>query len=417
MADFGNFVSAEMRGTEEYTDVLNTPDIITTAEIINGLPDAFTRCFHFVGGSSREGLTFDGVSVATSNHLILSCYLKFTDLSPLSEYLFMKSTGGGSADVTSASFINFYLETDGDVRVTDTGGSTFATITTPFTVDTWHFVEIRIFPETGTDGDGEVQVWVDGVEALSNQTGLNLTTYVNHKGLAVGGSPTSGEQVYFAGINLIYNSTSATDRVTGSNADQRWEAVGPYTNNAGATATPDDDGPGTGGGGDNLDSGNWDDVDDIPFADATPAIYSSASNGSVYTDGGSFAGPSGDPNIDGDSNMKVVKYMMRAERGSGSPSSHRFYVGNDVDSPGGDGEFTPSLTTSPANYVLFSQNPTVLPLSTQNARMGFGRVSGAQAIEMRDMAAFVLHLPSLSVTVGLVLKGWIRGPIGHYIGR
>ena len=409
MADYHNFVSAGLQGTIEFNSVLNTPDIITTASILSGLPDAYDRCFHFVGGAAREGLTWsrDGVNktAPTADHVINGMYFKFSDLSPTTEYVFVSVTFDGGEAVVDISQTGFalILETDGDVRVVDEfDAGTIATINDPFTVDTWHRLEIRT---EHTDGDGEIQIWLDGSEILANQDPVDVASYVNTTHIAVGGSPTSSEEVYFASAYARVNSTATTDRVTGSDADQEWEVIGPYSHDK-TGASPDDDGGGTGGGGDNLDGDGalWQTTADIPFSDETKdtdvAEYDGTPlDGSCYTDGGSRAGPSGDSNIDGDSNIVAFKGIFRVERGTGGGSTHSLYFGNDNDAGGAGGKVDLTLITAPSNASIVSEDAAVMPLSTENARLGFG-VSGNQNIYLYDTAAFVLHLPDLGAGLG-----------------
>ncbi len=393
MADFGRHVSAVIQGTQLFAATLNTPDIVTTP--LTGLPDAYAHIFHFVGGSSREGLRWRNIAknqtTPIANHTIESFYYRFSDLSPTTEYRFFAATF--SAHVTVGSPLNLILETDGDVRVEDDDDATIATISSPFTVDTWHKIDVRYLPGTT---DGEVQIWVDNVEVLANQTGLNLDAFALMDNASVGGSPTSGEDVFFAGAAVIINSSAASDRIDGD-----FEILGPYQHDvSGAGTGPDDDGGNTGAGGDALD-GDGDDfstTSDIPFSDETQdtdlAEYDGTPlDGSLYCDGGgSKSGPSGDGNVDGDSNIKSAQYTFRAERGTGGGTTHSFYFGNSADAGGSAGKHDQTLTTGPVNYTVVSEDAAVMPLSTEFARVGFG-VVGAQNMYMHDMVCTLLHVP------------------------
>lgn len=393
MANFGQHVSASLQGTEEFSSVLNTPDIVTSP--LTGLPDAYARVFQFVGGSSREGLTWarDAVNqtAPSANHIIPSFYIRFSDLSPTTEFRFFASTGAATEDVTAGRSLNLILESGGDVRVEDNSASTISTITTPFTVNTWHKVDVRILPHPTTSG--EVQIWVDDQEVLSNQTGLSVSGYGFHDHFAVGGSPTSSEEVYFAAGSAIVNSSSVDDRIDGD-----FEIVGPYS--VGQTgAAPDDDGGGTGGGGDSLDGDGalWETTAEIPFSDETPdtdaAEYAGTPlDGSCYCDGGTRGGPSGDSNVDGDSNIKSAQYTFRAERGNGGGTTHAFYFGNSADSAGAAGLYNPTLD-GPTTFTFISEDAAVMPLSTEYARMGFG-VVGGRNIYMHEMVCTLLHVPA-----------------------
>ena len=191
MADFARHASAMLQGTEEYNLVVNTPDIVTSP--LTGLPSAYTHICHFVGGASREGLTWrvHGVNQTgpTADHIIATFYVRFSDLSPTTEYRCF-ALGSSSGSIINGTRLNFILETGGDVRVEDDADAEVATITGPFTVDTWHKIDIRYFPSATV---GEVQMWVDDTEVLANQTGQTFASHPSMVGVLVGGSPTSGE--------------------------------------------------------------------------------------------------------------------------------------------------------------------------------------------------------------------------------
>lgn len=403
MADFARHVAANLQGTEEFSDVLNTPDIVTTP--LTGLPDAYTHIFHFVGGSSREGLTWGrdaaNQTAPTANHIIESVYFRFTDLSPTTEYRFFAVAGGLSSDILVGKALNLILETDGDVRVEDDADATIATINSPFTVDTWHKIDVRLLP--GATNTGEVQIWVDNTEVLANQTGLDLASFLGMVSFAVGGSPTSSEEVYFAAGSTIINSTAASDRIDGD-----FEIVGPYQHDVSGAATgPDDDGGNTGAGGDALD-GDGDDfatTAEIPFSDETKDTDLAEYDGtpldcSLYCDGGgSKSGPSGDGDVDGDSNIKSAQYTFRAERGNGGGTTHSFYFGNSADAGGSAGKHDLTLAASPGNTTLVTEAAALMPLSTEFARLGFG-VAGAQNMYMHEMVCTLLHVPAAGGPTG-----------------
>lgn len=224
--------------------------------------------------------------------------------------------------------------------------------------------------------------------------------------------------MFFAGAQVIINSAAASDRL-----DDDFEIVGPYS--IGQTgATPDDDGGNTGDATpDALDGDGqlWETTAEIPFSDETKnsdlAEYDGTpKDGSCYCDGGTRGGPSGDGDVDGDSNIKSAQYTFRAERGTGAGSTHSFYFGNQTDAGGTAGKHDQSLGTSPLNYTVVSEDAAVMPLSTQNARMGFG-VVGAQNMYMHEMVCTLLHVPSAAAAanpkgpLGMPLHGPFGGPI------
>ena len=422
MADYGNFVSAELQANnEEFTDTLNTPDIITTASILNGLPAAYSRCFHFVGGSSLEGLTWtrdvDNQTPPTTNHIIGSVYIRFSHLTPDTEYRFFGFAPTLIADVFGNLVPDFFLETNGDVRIEDATNATITTINSPFTVDTWNHIEIRMLPASGSGS--EMQVWINGIEELGNTTGLELDTHTNMDFLVVGGSPTATEEVYFASGLSIVNSTAATDRITGSDADQEWEVTGPYVNDLGAGDTaPDENGAGTGAG-TSLDTAGWGDMAVVPI-DTAEGEYSDAGgakDGSVYTDGaanpaGSGGGPSGDPNIDTDAAIVAAKFISQLRRGNGGGTTHTHYWGNSADAGGSD---VVTLSTANALFNAVTEAATEKPLSTEFMRQGFGKSSGGREIFCSVLVSTLLHLP-VAITARNALSGATYPDQNYFVG-
>ncbi len=419
MVEFARHASAMLQGTEEFSDVLNTPDIVTTP--LTGLPSAYTHIFQFVGGSSVEGLTFardsENGTPPTADHVINSFYIRFSDISPTTEYAFFALAAANTVDITGDLKFSLVLETDGDIRVRDAAEATIATITDPLTVDTWHRFEIRHFPNAGSSA--EVQIWLDGSEILSNQTGETTASHNNTDFVVMAGSPTGGETVFFAGGFAQINSSSASDRL-----DSDFEIVGPYSIGQASTATPDDDGGGTDGGGDDLDGNgtDWATTAEIPFSDETKdtdaAEYDGDDvDGSCYCDGGTRGGPNLDSNVDGDSNIKNAQYTFRCERGNGGGDpGYTLYFGNNVDAGGSPGLWAPgtALFNSPVNFTVSSEHADVMPLSGQTARMGGGTASEPRSLYFHEMACTLLHVPGAAATaLNLIMAPYVPAQRGR----
>jgi hypothetical protein len=389
-----NFVSALTEGNEDFTVVENAAQVST---VTTPLPSAdWGRVFQFSGNASPGALTFNRWvppnSEPTANHLICGFYIRFTDLSPGTAYPFFGIVDdAGEGLNTGIVHTSLQLETDGDCSLLDQNESNVtSTTTSPFTVDTWHRIEVRHIP---AGFNGECQVWVDGTDIFGgNQTYIGANALPDIDALAVGGPHASGDgNVFFAGAYVMIHSTAASDRL-----DSDFEVVGPYQDTAISGTTPDN--------GNTLDAGDWANVNEIPFSD-TAALASYTGNpdlGGIHYDGGTRSGPSGDSRVDGDSNIKAWRGIFRGQRGNGSSAGgdHRFYVGDDGGTwTSGFDSMALVLSGSDVNYYFCTDVSTNMPSSSDNFSLGFG-TSIARDIRCREMAAFVLHVPAAAaVTV------------------
>lgn len=259
------------------------------------------------------------------------------------------------------------------LELIDYGGTTKCTLDAFFPdTTTWQYVELY-FENTDT---GAFEVFVDGSSQCSG-TGDFLGTVAmagstNAPNFEVRGTP--GAIVTYDDMYCM-TGASTTSRLLPA-ANRMPEVFIYYSTVASATDN-----------GTALDIGQWDDSAPAPsgtyVADQPEYDVSSASG---TTD---FNGPSGDSNIDGDSNMKAVWFHWRAGRQGGGSTTHTLIYGNDVD---GDQSFAPTLPNGYDRYSRVYEAANVLPTSTQNCRMG-GSVSGAQDMRLDLMHCNILHVP------------------------
>ena len=141
------FVGFESGGLEEVTTT-GSPTIKDTS------PDPFTDAETYV-------VELDGTDSITSRQFAplkdfgWGFYIRFDSLSPASDVDFMRST---------TSSIRLRLKTDGNLAIIDANNvQAGVTVSTPFTVDTWHLVEIR----WKKSASGDAEALVDGVKKVS----------------------------------------------------------------------------------------------------------------------------------------------------------------------------------------------------------------------------------------------------------
>jgi hypothetical protein len=402
-ADISNFVSALTQGNEDANAVTNAAQITQVTTPVPPSPaDDWDYVWQFTGNASQGGLTFPrdagNITGPTSNYIIISKYFRWTDLSPGSEYTFLAAQQNIGALGGNIAF-ELRLQTDGDLVLRDDAAGIVATATTPFTVNTYHRIEVRLLP--GQSGTGRCQVWVDGTDIFSGeQSGDFETSYSFCGQIVIQGPPASSGNMFCTGGPFHINSTAASDRL-----DSELEVVGHYQSTDFSGRTPDN--------GDALDDSgagaDWANVNDIPFSDETrdtDAVEyegSGALAGSIDYDNGptnTRAGPNGDSRVDSDAAIKGWKGIWRLERGNGSGTTHTAYIGDDAATwSSGFDSVDVALGATPANFYFVTDDSTNMPTSSQHFTVGFGKGAGGREIYCHEMAAFVLHVPAAEAGV------------------
>jgi hypothetical protein len=209
------------------------------------------------------------------------------------------------------------------------------------------------------------------------------------------------EVAYIDDVICMSGATAASDRLSDA------EVFG-FQNAKGASATPDAGLSGSAGG--NLNTGTWDKVAQTPLVNSAGnlGIYTSAGRGTVDS---AQLDAGGD--IDGDSNIKAIKGIWNAKRGTGGGASHYAGLGDsgDGNSPAVTADL--GLTTVYVNHFVLRE--TDLPAANQKIRQGF-ETTGAQDFDCGDMWAMILHVPSVGAAnpkgpLGMPLHGPLGGPV------
>ena len=250
-----------------------------------------------------------------------------------------------------------YLETDGDLYLGDTDLTNNTTVTNPFTVDTWHYVE---FYWSNTNG-GTLLFFVDGVQKgslVGNFSGTIERWRIINNNASNPSLIINIDDVYIA------DGATSTTELLGSNF-----CVSKVYQGDGLTTE-----------GSALNAGSWANTQEFPGNDTNTASYTGTplSGGTTLT-GGSRQGPNGDAALSG--TRKCVLGVFRAKRGSGGGTTHKLRLGNNTD---GMTDFTIAITTSFVNWWVLSESESVAATFTEYGKMGMS-VSGAQDIVMADM--------------------------------
>ncbi len=375
-----NFTGFETQGFEEASATAGTPTFETTDQRSGGAAIACDSTQSFDLPWVADGITDGGASY------IFGFAIRFPTFPSGDPSIIEITDDSAGGRICTVVFIN----TTSKLRLFDAVDGTLGSDSSVLTVDTWHYVEVYADLNSAS---GAWEWFLDGVSQGSN-TGADFTD-----GNAFGSATSflrclhgavSGT-VWFDDVYILSGATAASDRLGGITINEMPE-VFMYQNDR-------NEGDGTAdlsaisGGGLTLNSGEWTDAANTPGNDTSSADFTGTPlDGVAYTDGGSRAGPSGDSNIDGDSNIKAWKGIWRAERGGGGATTHTIYMGNDADTEGNfDSDTITLLNNEEADFEFLGE--TDPPLSTENFAQGFG-VSGNQDFRCREMWATLLHVPS-----------------------
>ena len=384
-----DFSGAETRGTDEFSAISGT--VFTSGSQVR--TGVFTYSLDISPFGSGEFAPFASVADA-GNDYVCGFGIRFGDLTPNTNPARFLSLREGSSE-----FFALEETTDGDLLIIDAAGSTIRTVSpSPFTVFVYSFVEIYFQHQASAT----VEVFVDGV-SLGSDSGQDLTdggTFDTVRFETVsGGAPFSFDDYYF-----MSGATAAADRLGDAE-------VFMYQNTA-EDATDQ---------GDTLANGTWALVSETPLNEGTSndAFYQDTGNltGSTICDEGTRSGPSGDANVDGDSNIKAAKWIGWFKRSTGGGRTHNFYGGNDG---AGANHATwiasndaktlgMTLTVGYVTHTMISEG-TEVPSSSEDFQYGFSKdATAGQDIFCGDIWAMLLHVPSTgpAPTINLVMAPYI----------
>ena len=245
-----NFVGFESGGLEELSNTAGSPVIVTTP-VRTG-----NYALHLPEGANLAEIKPLLNTTDAGAKFIVGFAVRFTDVSPGAECRFFGSNGAVSIP------IGLRLATDGDLELLDVGGIVVGTATTPFTVDTWHYIEV--YWEHVDSGVAEV--FVDGTQVIdvSAQDFLSASDFmVEYRWENFTSTTTS---VYVDDIYCMSGATAASDRLG--------DGVGVYAYKHPKTGKTPDAGSG-GTAGVDLDTAAW-----------TETITGTNTGGGEYTGSG-----------------------------------------------------------------------------------------------------------------------------------
>lgn len=361
-----NFTGFETQGNEEAAATTGSPSYPTTGQ------RSGNSNLRFTGADAYVLPWVANVSDAGANYIFRFAFKIDTSIGSLCFIL----------DDTGSAIFDVRIVTGGNLTIRDANASDLDTSSATYNDGSWHTVTVYAALNSAS---ADWEWFIDGTSEGSG-SGADLTDGnafgSSSSGIQFQGS--SGITKDFDDVYILSGATAASDRLSDC------EVFG-YQNGAGNTATPDGGLSGVGtSGGDALDTGTWDIIDDTPRTGTDSAQYTAAGAGSVDTDHSTRGGPSGDSNVDGDSNIKAIKGVWRLERNNGAGTTHSIGMGDSGDTD--VAATTVSLNTAEETFEWLRE--TNLPTASQFIRQGFGRGSGGRDILCHEMWAMVLHVPS-----------------------
>ncbi len=280
-----------------------------------------------------------------------------------------------------------FIESDGDLRLTNAVDSTVVTTTTqPIGVGSWQYIEIS----WQHSASGAFDLHVDGSSEIS-ETGVDLTDggdIAENEGVyRFTGNADSGE-AFIIDDAYMYSGGTGTTNFLGNAEVFRYQV---NTNSADSTGALCVGFPGA----NDLHQGVWQDLGETPrSSEATEPGYTDFECGASLTDdtqsGDNFRhGPHGDTEIDGDSNITGAKWLhiLRRTNGSGTDLKQVYGDTNTSAAP------NITLTTDFENYFIIGTNSLFVPLTDQHCAYGLGKNGGGRDIFAEEIWCFLLHVP------------------------
>ena len=372
-----NIFGAETGGAEEVSATTGSPDFTEATVVHSGI-----RSVLLAGAATAAEFRLTTKS-GTVEERIIGFAIRTNDTTPTAAVTLC------TGNVTGFSIV---LETSGDITVKDVTGTTRITASDPLTVDIFSYIELY-WQQIDSGG---AELFIDGT-SQGTTTGRDFKS-VNIDVYVFSGGTTVGEDIYIDDVYDMVDGTAATDRLGGTSASEMPEVFGYQSSHA----TNQDIG-------DALANGEWDEAGDTPGveeANGTAVELAGASSTTADTDmdaanaRGQAGGPSsGSPDVSG--TIHAAKFVFNLKRTNGSGTSMGYRYGNDADGVTSSGDIEASLTTSYAIFETVSEAAAVVPLSSEDFRIGLEAGTtdtGGREIFMADGWAMLLHVPDAAVT-------------------
>jgi len=385
-----NLIGFETGGLEEAQVVVGSPDATEATIVRSGI-----RSLKMGAAATPAEYHIENIGDGSGNNNIgFGMYL--TDVTPATNIDFWQMF---NELATPTRLFSLRFKTDGNIALVDANGTEGASAASGMSVNTFHFIEY--FHDT-VSNNSVFKVWVDGNLIIDTTDDIDPGGASADRALDgrfIGADNTAGNpDIYFEDFYWYTGGAAdASDRLGDAEVFMYQNTVEDATDQ-----------------GDALADGTWALVGEIPLNEGT-------SNDAQYVDTGNLTGsticdsadsnarpgPSGDSNIDGDSNIKAAKWIGRFKRGSGGGRTHNFYGGNDGAGANhatwiasNDAKTLDlDLTTSYQTFSMISES-TEVPNSSEDFQYGFSKSATAgQDIFCGEIWAMLLHVPDTGPAV------------------
>ncbi len=372
-----DIIGFETEGLEEASATVGSPAVNTSAPVRTGLGSL--KC-----NGAATAAEFHTRVFLSGAEAVLGFFVRFNDITPTTDVdFFVAVDTAGTFDLRLR-----FEATSGDLILVDAGNSEIGSVAAPFTVDTWHLIEL-FWVRNGTTGRAEVHL--DKLSVIGEVTGQDFINGAGRDHYRFAGGTTSGENIIFDDY-YMYNESGGGISIADFLGDA--EVFGYQTDgDSSATGTPTN--------GDFIECG---DTPGVEEANGTALEAAGASALTLFADldGGANArghagGPSTSAPYDVSGSIKGAKYIYNLKRSNGSGTSMRYIFGNTGDGETSSADQEILLGNSYAIKVQLSEAAGVVPTSSEDFSYGISAGTddtGGRSIFAADIWAMLLHVPA-----------------------
>ena len=371
----GNLVGFETGGLEETVASAGTPDATEETVVRFGI-----RSCKLAGAATSASIDIDtnvaGTTGSTTNHIVGFAF-QTNDITPTTDVDILEAQTGAGGKPIGLRF----EATTGDLIVLDNASNEVGTITAPFTVNTWHYIELWHENTSGAGANSDCEVFIDEISKITiTNEDFDLGATISFYRFT--GGTTTNEDIYIDDFYTLFDTAQIS-----TSADVFGDFAVKGFQNTAEDATDQ---------GDTLADGTWALVSETPGNSGTSndASYVDTGNltGSTIMDEGSRAGPSGDSDVTG-ATIKGAKFISNLKRGTGGGRTHTILHGNSGDGVTATADL--ELTASYVIHEVLSELASIVPTESESFQMGFSKSATAgQDIFCGDQWAMLGYVPA-----------------------
>ncbi len=377
-----NFSGAETGGLEEISSAIGG----VSSSALN--PHSGSYAYRL---EDADGIFFVPFSVVpdAGDDYVIGFSLNLSGVPPSTTIALLRLTDSGGS-----FFIEVRYNTAGSFQIINALGNSVGASPGGLSAGSGHFIELYF--QHAAFGSAELFVDGDSIISVSLRDFTDGGTFNNIRFLNTTGS---GVDLEIDDFYFLSGATAASDRLGPVEVYMKQGAQTGTTPDTSALADT------------TLDEGTWDLASETPLNEqsqaAAPSYTGGTAAGVVYADGsGDKLGPNGDDRFTGVT-IKAMKGIWRMARSGGGGTTQVGEIGNDGGAAS-DIESSPDLdiTTGYANYEFLTETAATLPALTEHAAIGFSKDGGGQHLDVAEMWAMTLVVPSAPNITDLAGAEW-----------